>query len=179
LSQRRFIFNAVPGTFAHAGAESEVEALMTEMRRASLVRRGRIRALRLAARLTVGGYAAFAGLNAQAADLSSIAPAFGNTVVSSYPDGTSQKIWLHPDGSWDGISRKNQRLAGKWTLRDDKVCLRQTRPPSLPISYCTAVPAAGTPGVQWAGRDVVGRPITLSLVRGVPPGYQDGEASTH
>lgn len=139
----------------------------------------RTSALKLIARLAVGGYAAFAGLNAQAADVSSVAPAFGNTVVSSYPDGTSQKIWLHPDGSWDGLSRKNTRLSGRWSLRGDKVCLKQSKPPTLPISYCTALPPTPEPGVQWSGRDVVGHPITLSLMKGVPPTYQAAESATH
>ncbi len=133
-------------------------------------------AVKRATGAAVVGCAALAGLGAHAADLSSLAPAFGNTIVSSYPDGTSQKIWLHPDGSWDGVSRKGVHLAGRWSLRADKVCLRQSRPPTLPISYCTAVPAAGN--AQWAGRDVLGRPITLSLVKGVPSEYQAGETAT-
>src|SRR5205085_11776501 len=116
--------------------------------------------------------------NAQAADLASVAPAFGNTVVSTYPDGSSQKIWLHPDGSWDGLSRRNVRLAGHWSLRGDKVCLKQAQPPTLPISYCTALPPSPAPGAQWAGRDVVGHPITLSLMKGVPQAYQGSEAAT-
>jgi hypothetical protein len=131
---------------------------------------GRLRVLRLAARTVVAGYAAFAGLNAQAADVASVAPAFGNTVVSSYPDGTSQKIWLHPDGSWEGVSRKGVELAGHWRLKGDKVCLRQSKPPTLPISFCTQVPA--TPEAQWASKDVMGRPIVISLMKGVPPEYQ-------
>jgi hypothetical protein len=149
------------------------------MRLKVLLRPAQASALKLAARAMVGAYAAFAGLNAQAADLSSVAPAFGNTVVSTYPDGTSQKIWLHPDGSWNGISRKGDRLSGRWTLRADKVCLRQTRPMTLPITYCTAVPPDSAPGVQWTGRDVVGRPITLSLMKGMPQGLQEGETATH
>jgi hypothetical protein len=139
--------------------------------------RRRAFALTFAARAALCGYAAFAGLNAQAADISSVAAAFGNTVVTHYPDGTSQKIWLHPDGAWDGISRKGAKLSGRWTLRGDKVCLRQTKPPMLPISYCTPVPPSSEPGAQWAGRDVTGRPITLSLMKGMPSGYQEGEAT--
>ena len=146
------------------------------MRTLALLKRHHVLALRFTARAMVGGYAAFAGLNAQAADVSAIAPAFGNTVVSSYPDGTSQKIWLHADGSWDGVSRKGKHLAGHWTLRDDKVCLRQSSPPSLPISYCTSVPASGD--AQWASKDVLGRPITLSLMKGVPSEYQAQGSST-
>jgi hypothetical protein len=132
--------------------------------------------MKIVARSAVGGYAAFAALNAQAADVSSVAPAFGNTIVSSYADGTSQKIWLHPDGSWDGVSRKGVHLAGHWSLNGDKVCLRQSRPPTLPIRYCTAVPPSTE--AQWSSRDVIGRPITLSLMKGVPSEYQAGETST-
>jgi hypothetical protein len=139
----------------------------------SPARRRRTSLVRLAARGAIGAYAAFAGLNAQAAEPASpIAPAFGNTVVTHYPDGSSQKIWLHEDGTWDGLSRKNVKLAGHWSLRGDKVCLKQSTPPTLPISYCTEFPTSPTPGVQWSGRDVVGHPITLSLMRGVPQGYQ-------
>lgn len=151
--------------------------MVTVMRPKTHVRRGRTSVLRLTAHGAIGAYVAFAGLNAQAADLSPVAPAFGNTVVTHYPDGTSQKIWLHPDGSWDGLSRKNIRLAGKWNMRGDKVCLKQSSPPTLPISYCTALPPAPTPGVQWSGRDVVGHPITLSLMKGVPQAYE-AEAPT-
>lgn len=149
-------------------------ALNAVMRTLRHVRSNRTSALKLAARLAIGGYAGLSGLNAQAADLSSVAAAFGNTVVSSYPDGTSQKIWLHPDGSWNGISRRGVALSGQWTLRGDKVCLRQSRPPTLPISYCTPLPANGGPGVQWTGRDVAGRPIRLSLMKGMPATPQTG-----
>lgn len=137
--------------------------------------------LRLAARAAVASWVVFAGLNAQAAEpgpqSAGVAAAFGNTVISSYPDGTSQKIWLHADGSWTGISRRNVALAGRWTLRADKVCMRQMQPPTLPISYCTPLPASNQPGAQWTGRDVAGRTITLSLMRGVPSQYQGGPIS--
>jgi hypothetical protein len=140
------------------------------------LQRRRACALRFAARAAVGGYVAFAALNAQAADVAAIAPAFGNTIVSKYPDGTSQKIWLHADGSWDGVSRKGKHLAGHWALHANEVCLRQSSPPTLPIRYCTAVPASGD--AQWSGKDVLGRPITLSLMKGVPSEYQAGGAAT-
>jgi hypothetical protein len=142
------------------------------------VRRHRLTALRLVARTAVAGYAAFAALNAQAAEPGPVAAAFGNTVISSYPDGTSQKIWLHADGTWNGISRRNAALAGRWTLRGDKVCMRQSQPPTLPISYCTSVPTSSQPGVQWTGRDVAGRAITLSLMKGVPSQYQTANAGS-
>lgn len=95
-----------------------------------------------------------------------VAVTFGNTVMSIYPDGQSQKIWMHPDGTWNGQSRKGVPLAGKWTVKGDEVCLRQSRPPTLPISFCQTVPK--DPGVGLTSRDVMGRTIRLKLVRGVP-----------
>ena len=130
------------------------------------------------ARAAVASYVLFAGLNAQAAEPGAVSAAFGNTVISSYPDGTSQKIWLHADGTWNGISRHNVALTGHWTVRDDKVCMRQSTPPTLPISYCTPLPANSQPGVQWSGRDVAGRQITLSLMKGVPSQYQTAAVGT-
>jgi hypothetical protein len=143
------------------------------------VRRARTSSLKLAARAAVAGWVVLSGLNAQAADASSVTAAFGNTVLSTYPDGTSQKIWLHPDGTWNGLSRRDAPLAGRWTVKGEKVCLRQTQPPTLPISYCTPLPADTQPGVQWTGRDVAGRSITLSLMKGMPPQYQGGSTATH
>lgn len=114
------------------------------------------------------GFAALSAASAQAAEPSAVDAAFGNTVLATYPDGRSQKIWLHPDGSWDGLSRRGDPLAGRWQLRGGKVCMRQSQPPTLPISFCTAVPQHGEPGVQWASRDAAGRPIQLSLQKGMP-----------
>jgi hypothetical protein len=110
----------------------------------------------------------FTALNAQASDLSRVAAAFGNTVMSIYPDGRSQKIWLHPDGSWDGLGRNNQPLAGVWTMKGDRVCLRQKKPPTLPFSYCTAFPDDPHIGITWTAKDFVGTPIKLTVVKGMP-----------
>jgi hypothetical protein len=106
-------------------------------------------------------------LNAQAMDLSRVAAAFGNTVMSIYPDGRTQKIWLHADGLWDGLGRDGKPLAGKWTMKGDRVCLRQTHPPTLPFSYCTAFPDDPHIGVTWTSRDFAGTPIRLTVVKGM------------
>jgi hypothetical protein len=137
----------------------------------------RLRAARLALRSVIGGYAAFAGLNAQAAEPANVTAAFGNTVLSTYADGTSQKIWLRPDGRWDGLSRANSPLAGTWTTRGDKVCLKQSKPPTLPLAFCAPLPASARPGVQWTSRDIGGRAITLSLTKGVPAQFQAAEVA--
>jgi hypothetical protein len=124
----------------------------------------------IAARLGLAVWASFTALNAQAAQAAGagdVSAAFGNTVMSVYPDGRSQKIWLKPDGTWDGLSRRGTRLAGKWNLKNDKVCLRQSSPPTLPLSYCTVFPAQAHVGVAWSGKDMAGTPITMKLVKGI------------
>lgn len=104
-------------------------------------------------------------LGAQAAEPSAkVAATFGNTVMSVYPDGRSQKIWMQPDGSWTGESRRGNPLAGKWTVKGEKVCLRQTAPPLLPISFCQTFPDDPATGVD--AKDLTGTPIHLKLVKG-------------
>ncbi len=94
----------------------------------------------------------------------SVATAFVNTVMSVYPDGRSQKIWLQPDGTWTGLSRRGNPLAGKWSMKGQKVCLRQSKPPTLPISFCQAFPDDPKEGVD--AKDMTGTPIHLKLVKG-------------
>ena len=90
---------------------------------------------------------------------------FGNTVFSMYPDGRSQKIWLHPDGTWVGKSRRGKDLAGKWTLKGDKVCLKQSSPPTLPISFCQVMPK--DPAITLTSKDLTGQTIHLKIVKGI------------
>jgi hypothetical protein len=99
--------------------------------------------------------------------VATVAAAFGNTVVTTYPDGRTQQIWLQPDGRWTGLSRTHKNLAGKWTLKGDKVCMRQQTPPTLPFSYCTAFPPDARVGAAWMAKDFVGTPIQMKLIRGV------------
>jgi hypothetical protein len=96
-----------------------------------------------------------------------VKPAFGNTVLSIYPDGRSQKIWMHPDGSWDGQSRRGTPLAGRWSVKDGKVCMKQSKPPTLPLAYCTAFPENTYVGVTWTSKDMSGAPIQLKVVKGM------------
>jgi len=104
---------------------------------------------------------------AQAADETQVKPAFGNTVLSIYPDGRSQKIWMHPDGTWEGQSRRGTPLAGRWNVKDGKVCMKQSKPPTLPLAYCTAFPENTYVGVTWASKDMSGTPIQLKVVKGM------------
>ncbi|MHB8283321.1 MAG: hypothetical protein ACYDD1_01460 [Caulobacteraceae bacterium] len=104
---------------------------------------------------SAGAYAAPAG---------NIKSAFGNTLLVIDPDGRSRKIWLTPDGTWTGLSRRGLDLAGRWRMDGDKVCLSQSKP-ALPGSLCQRFPddlTLGGPATKAAsqGRDM------LKLVEG-------------
>jgi hypothetical protein len=120
------------------------------------------------ARIGLAAWAAFSGLNAQAADLgSTVKSAFGNTVLATYPDGRLQRIWLKEDGSYEAIGRRGKPSLGSWTLKGEKVCLKQTKPFRAPLSYCTSFPSEGGIGATWTGKDISGTPIELKLVKGI------------
>lgn len=100
---------------------------------------------------------------AAAAPSAKVDAAFGNTVLTIDPDGRSRKIWLQPDGTWTGLSRRGLDLAGRWTVRGDKVCLTQSKP-RLPGSLCQTFPT--DPGVGVEARDPAGKTVVLKLVKG-------------
>jgi hypothetical protein len=89
--------------------------------------------------------------------------AFGNTILTIDPDGRSRKIWLQPDGTWTGLSRRGLDLAGKWQVQGDKVCLSQSKP-RLPGSMCEKFPTE--PGVGVDAKDPMGKTVHLKLVKG-------------
>ena len=44
-----------------------------------------------------------------AGDMAKVKIAFGNTIVSTYPDGRQAQLWLHPDGSYTAEGRRLDR----------------------------------------------------------------------
>lgn len=113
--------------------------------------------------LTVG--LAAAPLAVLAAEPSPLARAFGNTVVSTYPDGRTALVWLRKDGTYSGETRRRTPTSGTWSLKAGKVCLKQSRPVAVPFSYCTELPATES----WKARAVTGEPVTMKVVKGVAP----------
>lgn len=91
--------------------------------------------------------------------------AFGNTVITTYPDGRTQFLWLNKDGNYTAKGRRRQDSSGRWSIKGEQLCLHQQKPFPAPIVYCIHVPQnAGT--VPWTGKAVNGQPITLKVVRG-------------
>ena len=128
------------------------------------------------ARVSAAAYVAFLGLNAQARspEPTGVAAAFGNTIVSIYPDGKQQRIWMKADGTWEAIGRRGTWSSGKWSAKESKVCFKQSRPFPAPLRYCTEIPSEGGVGAVWTSKDMTGQPIRLTLVKGIerPPAKQ-------
>lgn len=94
-----------------------------------------------------------------------IEAAFGNTVISTYPDGRTQALWLNRDGTYTAKGRRGTPSSGRWTLKGDEVCLKQLKPFPAPITYCTHVPANAA-SATWTSKAVNGQPIKLQVVKG-------------
>jgi hypothetical protein len=92
-----------------------------------------------------------------------VSAAFGNTVLTIDPDGRTRKIWLQPDGTWTGLSRRGRDLAGKWVVKGEEVCLTQSKP-RLPGSMCERFPTE--PGEVIETKDPRGKSVRLKLVEG-------------
>ena len=88
--------------------------------------------------------------------------AFGNTILSTYPDGRTARLWLQPSGDYTAMGRRGDRSRGRWRTSGDKLCLRQSRPIPAPFSYCTAIPS----GRSWTAKAVTGERIVVRLVEG-------------
>lgn len=93
--------------------------------------------------------------------------AFGNTVVSRYPDGGWVKHWFNPDGSYRAEFSDGRRLSARWSIKGERVCLTNMRPFMLVPRFCTAMVDAGI-GETWQSRDPLGRQVQNVLMAGRP-----------
>jgi hypothetical protein len=91
--------------------------------------------------------------------------AFGATIVSTYPDGRTARLWLHKDGSYSARGRRGDPSGGRWTQKGDKLCLKQRRPFPVPFSFCTPMVEGGV-GTTWSAKAVTGEPVTVKLIPG-------------
>jgi hypothetical protein len=101
----------------------------------------------------------------QSASPDPLEAAYGNTLVSTYPDGRTARLWLSRDRTYTGQGRGGRPSAGVWERRGSELCMRQRRPLPLPVRYCTAIVTGGV-GTQWKAKAVTGEPITVMLVAG-------------
>lgn len=100
-----------------------------------------------------------------AQDRSALEAAFGNTIISTYPDGRTAELWLSPDGSYTAEGRRHEHSRGNWSIKDEQLCLKQAHPFAFGYVYCTPVREEHI-GSSWSGKAVTGEPISIKLVRG-------------
>ncbi len=87
--------------------------------------------------------------------------AFGNTIVSVYPDGRKGFLYLKEDGTFTTLGRHRTSSFGKWKIKGDKVCLKRIKP-AAPFGYCTAAPQ----GDSWPAKAVTGEKLRVHLEKG-------------
>jgi len=93
----------------------------------------------------------------------SISRAFGNTIVSTYPDNRQAKLWLAPSGSYTALGPAGDHSRGRWKIKGSKLCLKQIKPPTPPFfHYCTPIPSRE----EWSTKAVTGETIQVRIVRG-------------
>ncbi len=121
-------------------------------------------ALALAASLAVPGLTSASEAIGRAAEMDS--DAFGNTVLSRYSDGGWVKHWFDRDGSYAAEFSDGRRLAARWRIEGERICLNGIRPAFMMISrYCSPLIQADL-GQTWVTRDPLGRRVTNILQSG-------------
>ena len=95
-----------------------------------------------------------------------VSAAFGNTIVSTYPDKRTARLWLQADGDYTGADRRKKAMSGRWELKDDKICLKQRKPFISPITWCLDL-SSGSPETGWSAKAPTGEPIRVTIVKGV------------
>jgi hypothetical protein len=112
----------------------------------------------------VGFCALLAAAPAQA-QLSQVALAIGNTIVSTYPDGRTAELWLQPDGAYTAKGRSGDGSGGRWRVKDERLCFKQAHPFPAPFTFCTTIPQGGMDTVWWA-KAVTGETVSVRVLKG-------------
>lgn len=104
----------------------------------------------------IGLIGAFVLLAAASAP-SPLSRAFTGTIVSTYPDGRTAKLWMNPSGAYTSEGRRHDRHHGRWRIKGDKVCFKRGL-----FGYCTQIPTTGA----FTTKAVTGETIRVRLVPG-------------
>lgn len=92
--------------------------------------------------------------------------AFGNTVVSRYPDGGWVRHWFNRDGTYSARFSDGRQLSATWRVEGQRVCLNGIRPAMMMISrFCSPLIEANV-GETWTSRDPLGRRVQNVLQAG-------------
>ncbi|WP_298126567.1 hypothetical protein [Brevundimonas sp.] len=91
--------------------------------------------------------------------------AFGNTVITHYPDGGWVKHWFNPDNTYAAQFSDGRRISARWRVEGRNVCLTHIRPSMLIPRFCSPLIEAQV-GETWQARDPMGRRVRNTLVSG-------------
>jgi len=106
-----------------------------------------------------------AGAPSAVAQDSGLEPAFGNTIVSTHPDGRKARLWLSADHTFRAQGRGGNRSSGVWRVRGDRLCLTQRRPLPIPFPYCHRFPRHSV-GDRWNDTASNGDAVINQIVAG-------------
>jgi len=106
-----------------------------------------------------------AGASSAVAQVSGLEPAFGNTIVSTHPDGRQARLWLSADHTFRAQGRRGNRSSGVWRVRGERLCLTQRRPIPIPIPYCHRFPRLSV-GDRWNDTASNGDAVVNQIVAG-------------
>nr|WP_313014961.1 hypothetical protein [Brevundimonas sp.] len=112
----------------------------------------------------IGGLA-LAGLAAASTASAGMSNAFGNTIVSHYPNGQWVKHFFEPDGRYTSQFSDGRRLNARWTAENGRICLSDFAPRQILPRFCSRMVEADV-GDSWQARDPLGRNIRNELVAG-------------
>src|SRR5436190_10644124 len=87
----------------------------------------------------------------------SLDKAFKGTIVSTYPDGRTAKLWMSPSGTYVSEGRRHDRHSGRWTVKGEKVCFKRGL-----FGYCTQIPTE----TSFTTKAVTGERIQVRVAPG-------------
>lgn len=97
--------------------------------------------------------------------LTALEPAFGNTIVTLYPNGKITRTWLHRDGTYEALRSNGERTGGVWKVKGGELCITQKRPVFVPLTFCTPIVPGGV-GASWSAKGLLGEPVRNVLAAG-------------
>jgi hypothetical protein len=92
---------------------------------------------------------------------------FGNTILSTYANGTTESLWLDRDGVYRSDGRRG-KSDGHWRVTDGKLCLKQSHPFPAPFAFCSKAQDNVVVGSKWTSRSYTGETVQVVLIPGRP-----------
>jgi hypothetical protein len=89
--------------------------------------------------------------------------AYGNTVVITYGDGTTVKLYIDEGGTYTGDGPTGA-TSGSWAISGGQTCFTQQSPEAAPPSCGPTV--SKSVGDSWQGTGQGGAPVTVTIQAG-------------